>query len=196
MAVAAVLGLCTSVHAFQTPEPFEIVVNGQLECANLAVGDPMQVGPLGPNTALPWGQIVGYVAPEDLPQVGSDLDKYGFSMNAVIDSIDLGSRTVVYSGTTYLLAPGYGFDTQEQYLELFDWTMTAIYNEDWSACTVSGTMNAEYGARQPAGWPVAVDWSNGNPGTFTGTFNVVPEPATLGLVIFGAVAALLRRRRR
>jgi hypothetical protein len=156
--------------------------SGQIYSQNTyaAPGDWMQVGPLGVHddagTPFGWGEITSYSASLDLPQVGTDLDQYGWALTGTVDSID--DHTIIYSGTYWILAPGYGFDTEAEYLEKGSYQMTAVYVPDWSTASVTGKLVAELGDRQPAGWPAPVDWSSANPGVLSGTFDSATNTLT------------------
>ena len=170
------------------------------------VGEWMQVGPIGPNGNFAWGTITSYSAGSDLPQNAGDLDMYGWSMQGTVDSIV--GYVISSSGTGYLMAPGYGYDSiPDEYLEKFTWTMAASYNVDWSVAVVTGTLTAEVGDRQPTGWPELVDWSSAGTGSLNGTFTssdntlvanvVIPEPLTMLGVFMGiaGLAGYVRKRK-
>ncbi len=133
------------------------------------------VGNVGGGKIGPFGKLSSYTASPDLPQVGSDLDKYGWAMKMTRTSSELtivdGSPVLLqkFVGEFYLLAPGYGFtDVATEYLEKFtfhDLTLVVSAAPEWS---LSGYLFAEPNTRQPAGWPAAVDWSAANPLFFSG----------------------------
>lgn len=222
-----------SVAAFGVLVCFGVVANGGVwleadieanvfaEQPSANVGDWLQVGQVAGNpnsnaNNYPFGTFTSYSASSGLPQVGSDLDKFGFALSGQIDSIS--GQTFGYSGNWWILAPGYGFDdTGTEYLEKGTFDFTGVYTSDWAQADISGYMYPEVGDRQPTNdsgteWPDPVDWSSAGRAYFegislskqgedgsdllTGTM-VVPEPATwLIWCLLGATAWIAARRRR
>jgi len=137
-------------------------------------GECIQVGAIATDAcygAGDFGQITSYTADPSYPQVGSDLDRYGWALKGTIVSIS--GYTITYSGEWWILAPAYGFSsTDTQYLERGTFEMTAVYLPDWSTATVTGRAYPEPGTRKPGVWPRPVDWyRDGSYGQLTGTFD-------------------------
>jgi len=149
------------------PMRFEVDLSGQIHtenpCDTAEVGDWMQVGPLGPNGTFDWGRFDNYSAPGYLPQVGSDLDHYGWAMEGTLDSID--GDLLTFTGEYWICPEGYGYDTKELAIE--HGTFTIEVNKTTGETT--GTFIADEGSLQPPGWPEPTDWDLANPGSFSGT---------------------------
>lgn len=162
-----------------------------------------------------------YYAAPTLPQMtGGDLDKYAWTMTMTLIPGSRVGKSASYNGEMLLYAPGYGY-TPAEYLEKASFTVDAVFNNRWTSAALSGDFLAEVGARQPAGWPVPVDWSSVNPmAVFEGTWSykttspidpphvdgkdyiearvitTVPEPGTImAAMALLAPAGLMFRRR-
>lgn len=218
MAVGLALAITATAGATSTSLSMDIRGTINSEHSYAGVGDWMQVGPLGPNGGFAWGEVLSYSASSDLPQVGEDLDKYGWAMEGTIDTVDwdsgTGTGTVTYSGDWWInyLGSGsgtYDYQTKAWALETGTFTMTANFDSGTTA-EVTGHVipSASYNFTWPEGHAegTTVDWSSAGSGwllngqfdtnELTGTV-VVPEPLTMAGVLAGVagIGAYLRKRR-
>lgn len=148
-----------------------------------------------------------------MPTVGSDLDKYGWLFRATVTAVDSVNKVVTLSGNFWLLAPGYGYDDPDtEYLEKASFTSLKLYLAE-NNYPVEDYLLLEPGTRQPAGWPVPVDWSAANPAYFrrNAALNItgdgiqylggtilapIPDAGTMALFATGLLPAMFALRKR
>jgi hypothetical protein len=134
------------------------------------VGQVMQVGPeLFGQYPGSWGAIGSYSASPALPQVTTDLHKYGWGMYGTIDYFDPVSRTHVAAG-----------NWRVYYTDIPDWPIeegTFLIKTKWAngwtePAVVTGKFTAQPGSTVVSPlWPVSyVDWATMGVAGFSGTF--------------------------
>jgi hypothetical protein len=207
--LCACLAVCFSASMVSASTVLEMRLTGPIGGPSAGYnGAPVQTGP-SEFGAYPtsFGKFESYSAASFLPQVtGNDLDKYGWAYEGQMNTT-AAANVLQYTGTAYLLAPGYGFDTKAKALETGVLTMFVTFAPGWLSGTVAGTFIPEAGTRQPAGWPNAVDWSSAGIGNVIGTWSstagldvtvtAVPLPAAAwaGMALLGGLGVVRRFRR-
>lgn len=87
----------TTGMAQAVPQSYSVGMLGQAYSPEYfaRVGLPIQVGPelFGPYTG-PWGEINSYQASAGLPQVGEDLNEYGWGLAGTIEYLEIGRAHV------------------------------------------------------------------------------------------------------
>ncbi len=143
------------------------------------VGEWMQVGPKSTvgeenQETFPWGTITSYSASPGLPQVGGDLNKYGWGMRGTIDYLDIEGRTHISEGNWWI----YYTDLQQFPIEEGTYIIKTNWPNGWSEpAVVTGNFIAASGSTVQPPWPADyADWSCIGVAGFTGTFS---DPNTL-----------------